>query len=139
MPNKMRPDKLVGLSNTHNRPKAGSPDDIYNHILNSIVDQRLPPGTKLNELTLCEIFNVGRRQIGHVLARLNHDELINLFPNRGAFVAAPDVATARAIFEVRRAVESEITRIVAGKATRERLAALRRNVEEEAAHRRAGR
>jgi DNA-binding GntR family transcriptional regulator len=88
---------------------------------------------------LCEIFNVGRRQIGHVLARLNHDELVNLFPNRGAFVAAPDVATARAIFAVRRAIESEITRIVAEKITREQLLALRRNVEEEAAHRRAGR
>jgi len=139
MLNKTRPGKLVGLSNSRNRPNVGEADDVYDHILNSIVDQRLPPGTKLNELTLCEIFNVGRRQIGHVLARLNHDELVDLLPNRGAFVAAPDVGTARAIFEVRRAVESEMTRIVAGKITREQIAALQRNVEEEATHRRAGR
>jgi DNA-binding GntR family transcriptional regulator len=139
MLNKTRPGKLVGLSNARNQPKVGSADDVYNHILDSIVDQRLPPGTKLNELTLCEIFNAGRRQIGHVLARLDHDELVDLLPNRGAFVAAPDAATARAIFEVRRAVETEVTRIVAGKITREQLAVLRRNVEEEAAHRRAGR
>ncbi|HZP77219.1 MAG TPA: GntR family transcriptional regulator [Pseudolabrys sp.] len=139
MLNKTRSGKLVGLSNSRNRPKVGGPDDVYNHILDSIVDQRLPPGTKLNELTLCEIFDTGRRQIGHVLARLNHDELVDLFPNRGAFVAAPDVSTARAIFEVRRAIESEITRIVATKINREQLAALRRNVEEEAAHRRANR
>lgn len=139
MLNKNRPGRLVGLSNARNRPKVGTPDDVYNHILNSIVDQRLPPGTKLNELTLCEIFNVGRRQIGHLLARLNHDELVDLLPNRGAFVAAPDVATARAIFEVRRAVESEITRIVAGKITRDQVAALRHNVDEEATHRHTGR
>lgn len=131
--------KLVGLSNARNRPKVASLDDIYDHMLQSIVDQRLPPATKLNELTLCEIFNVGRRQISHVLARLNHDELIDLIPNRGAFVAAPDVATARAIFETRRAIEVETTRIVATSASREQLAVLRRNVEEEAAHRRAGR
>ncbi len=131
--------KLVGLSNARNRPKVAGLEDIYNHMLESIVDQRLPPGTKLNELTLCEIFNVGRRQISHVLARLNHDELVDLHANRGAFVAAPDVATARAIFEVRRAIESETTRIVAQNGTREQLALLRRNVEEEAAHRRGGR
>ena len=139
MPNKPRPEKLVGLSNSRNRPKVTSLDDVYDHILNSIVDQRLPPGSKLNELTLCEIFDVGRRQIGNVLARLNHDELVDLLPNRGAFVAAPDVAMARAIFEVRRIVEGEIARTLAARITREQAAALRRNVEEEAVHRRAGR
>ena len=44
--------KLVGLSNALNRPKVDDLDDVYAHIFNSIVDQRLPPGTKLNEVTL---------------------------------------------------------------------------------------
>ena len=46
------PGRLVGLSNALNRPEADSLDDVYQHIFASIVDQRLPPGTKLNELTL---------------------------------------------------------------------------------------
>ena len=62
--NRLESPKLVGLSNAFNRPEADSLDDVYDHIFASIVDQRLPPGTKLNELTLCEIFNIGRRQIG---------------------------------------------------------------------------
>ncbi len=41
--------KLVGLSNALNRPKADGLDQVYDHIFASIVDQRLPPGTKLNE------------------------------------------------------------------------------------------
>ncbi len=131
--------KLVGLSNASNRPAVDNLDDIYAHIFASIVDQRLPPGTKLNELTLCEVFNVGRRQIGQVLLRLSHDRLITLHTNRGAFVASPDVAEARAIFEARIAIECEITRMVAGVATREMLAPLRKNVEEETAHRMQGR
>lgn len=131
--------KLVGLSNAFNRPEADSLDDVYDHIFSSIVDQRLPPGTKLNELTLCEIFNVGRRQIGQVLTRLSHDRLITLHANRGAFVGSPDVAEARAIFEARRAIECEVTRMVATDATRDMLAPLRRNVEEETQHRMAGR
>jgi DNA-binding GntR family transcriptional regulator len=131
--------KLVGLSNASNRPAVDNLDDIYVHIFASIVDQRLPPGTKLNELTLCEIFNVGRRQIGQVLIRLSHDRLITLHANRGAYVASPDVAEARSIFEARIAIECEITRMVASAATRETLAPLRKNVEEETEYRMQGR
>lgn len=130
---------MVGLSNALNRPRAENLDDVYEHIFSSIVDQRLPPATKLNELTLCEIFNIGRRQVGQVLSRLANDGLIVLHPNRGAFVAAPDVAEARAIFEARRAIEGEITRIVAFGATRDHLVKLKRNVEEENSCRRHGR
>lgn len=140
MPKKSRPPgKLIGLSNPANRPKVASLDDIYDHIVASIVDQRLPPGTKLNELMLCDIFNVGRRQIAQVLIRLSHDRLVDLHANRGAFVATPDVAEARAIFEARRAIEVEIVRMAAIKMTREQLTALKRNVEQEAVCRRTGR
>jgi DNA-binding GntR family transcriptional regulator len=134
-----RGPKLVGLSNAFNRPQVGSLDDVYQHMFASIVDQRLPPGTKLNELTLCEIFNTGRRHVAQVLTRLSHDRLVILRANRGAFVAAPDVAEARTIFEARRIIECEITRIVAMRASREALGPLRLNVEEEAVHRRNGR
>lgn len=131
--------KLVGLSNARNRPKVDGVGDVYDQMFASIVDQRLPPGTKLNELKLCEIFNIGRRQIGQVLQRLSHDELVELHPNRGAFVAAPNVEAAKAIFEVRRAIEADIVRLVVAKASREQLVRLKRNVEQEAAARRAGR
>ena len=133
------PGKLVGLSNALNRPKVEGVDDIYAHIFASIVDQRLPPGTKLNELMLCEIFNAGRRQVGQVLQRLSYDGLITLHPNRGAFVAIPDADEARSIFDARRVIEPEITRIVAGRARRDELAPLRRNVDAEAECRRSGR
>lgn len=131
--------RLVGLSNPRNRPRVDGLGDVYDQMFASIVDQRLPPGSKLNELKLCEIFNVGRRQIGQVLLRLSHDELVDLKPNRGAFVAAPDVEAAKAIFEVRRAIEAEIVRMAAAKLSREQLTRLKRNVEQEAAARRAGR
>ena len=131
--------RLVGLSNAFNRPRADTLEDVYDHIFASIVDQRLPPGTKLSELMLCEIFNITRRQIGQVLTRLSHDRLIVLHSNRGAFVAAPDVAEARTIFQARLTIECEITRMVATDATRDTLTPLCKNVEEETAHRMAGR
>jgi DNA-binding GntR family transcriptional regulator len=99
---------------------------------------RPSPGTKLNELILCEIFGVGRRQIGQILQRLVYDGLITVHRNRGAFVTMRDAAEARAIFDAR-TIECEITRIAAERAAREQLSRLRRNVEAEAEHRRAGR
>jgi DNA-binding GntR family transcriptional regulator len=130
--------KLVGLSNSLNRPKVRDLEDVHTHIFNSIVDQRLPPGTKLNELSLAEIFNVGRRGIVQVLQRLAYDGLVTLHRNRGAYVALPGKEEARAIFDARKVIEAETTRIVAQNATREKVAPLRRNVEAEAACRRNG-
>jgi DNA-binding GntR family transcriptional regulator len=124
---------------SRDRSRATGLDAIYNQIFASIVDQRLPPATKLNELTLCEIFRAGRRQIAHVLTRLSQDRLVTLYPNRGAFVAAPDVPEARALFEARRIIECEIVRAVATSASRQALNSLRRNVEDETALRRKGR
>lgn len=54
-------------------------------------------------------------------------------------VAAPDVAEARAIFEARRSIENEIIRMATQKMSREQLAVLKRNVEQKAVYRRAGR
>lgn len=131
MPGKPPPARrLVGLSNDTNRPAVSGLDDIYEHLLASIVDQRLAPGTKLNEMTLCEIFDVGRRHVAQVLTRLAHDRLVSLLPNRGAFVAAPAVEEARAIFEARRLVECEIVRQIAVAANPEVLGPLRDNVAE---------
>src|SRR5258708_12782380 len=107
-----RAGKLVGLSNALNRPTVDGVDDIYAEIFASIVDQRLPPGTKLNELTLCEIFNVGRRQIGQVLQRLSYDSLIMLHPNRGAFVAMPAADEPPGTFDARPVIAPETTRLV---------------------------
>ena len=87
---------------------------------------------------LAEIFNVGRRHIVQVLQRLSYDHLVTIHRNRGAFVAMPDKEEARAIFDARKVIETEITRLVAQTATREKLVPLRRNVEAEAECRRSG-
>ena len=131
--------KMVGLSNALNRPKVDDIEDVHTHIFNSMVDQRLPPGTNLNELELAEIFDVGRRNVVQVLQRLAYDGLVTLHRNRGAFVAMPGKDEARSIFDARKVIEAEITRLVAQTATREKLLSLRRNVEAEAECRRNGR
>jgi DNA-binding GntR family transcriptional regulator len=80
-------------------------DAIYERIWTAIVDHSLPPGTKLTEDRLGEIFGVGRTRIRQVLFQLAHEGVVSLQHNRGAFVAQPSVREAREVFEARRAIE----------------------------------
>ena len=77
-------------------------DTIHARIYDAIVEQRLPPGTKLGEETLCEIFGVSRTMIRRVLQRLASEHVVEARPHRGAFVARPSVEEAREVFEARR-------------------------------------
>ena len=62
---------------------------IYDSILKAVVSQRLPPGTKLTEASLCDLFSVSRTIVRKAIQRLAHDHILELRPNRGAIIAQP--------------------------------------------------
>jgi len=86
---------------------------MYDHMHRAIADRRLPPGTKLVEEGLAEIFHVSRARVRKVLQRLAHDKMVTLEPNRGAFVARPSADEAGQVFAARRVIEDAIIRAVA--------------------------
>lgn len=88
---------------------------IIDQLQSAIVERRLPPGTKLGEELLCEIFAVSRPRIRRILQRLAYDRLVELQPNRGAYVARPSVKEAREVFAARRLVEASLVRGLAGR------------------------
>jgi DNA-binding GntR family transcriptional regulator len=89
-------------------------DLIHARIYDAIVEQRLPPGTKLGEKSLCEIFGVSRTLIRRVLHRLANEHVVESRPHRGACVARPSVEEAREVFEARRALEAHVIDRLAG-------------------------
>jgi DNA-binding GntR family transcriptional regulator len=105
--------RLVGVMNARNRPKVKTEQDAYEHLFDAIVDQRLLPGTKLTEFALVEAFGVSRRIIGAALQKLAWEKLVVTFPNRGAYVAAPEAGEVRDIFAARLAIEAGTTEAVA--------------------------
>ena len=106
-------------------------DEICESIYSAILDQRLPPGTKLSEAALCDAFITGRQRIRRVLLVLSSREVIQLHANRGAFVAEPSAEEARAIFEARRAIEPTIIRNVCRFSTKEDISYLKVLVKQE--------
>lgn len=92
-------------------------EEIVERIFEAIIDQRLPPGTKLSEAALCEAFGVGRMRIRQSLLLLASREVVDLLPNRGAFVASPSSEQARQVFEARLMIEPNVARLAAERAT----------------------
>jgi DNA-binding GntR family transcriptional regulator len=131
--------RLVGVMNDRTRPKVKTPEDVYTHMFSAIVDQRLLPGTKLNELALVEAFGMSRRAIGAALHRLTWERLVIVFPNRGAYVAAPEADEVREIFAARIAIEAGTTEAVARTVNKQGLAKLSANLAEERSLREQGR
>jgi len=105
--------------------------NIYERIVSAIFEHRLAPGTKLAEDRLAEIFGVNRGAIRLVLARLAHEQMVKLEPNRGAFVASPSPREALEIFESRRLVEPGVVRRLCGIIDNEGAEVLRALVREE--------
>lgn len=97
-------------------PDGGVEQRIYDAVFDSVMGQRLPPGTKLPETALCELFGVTRSVVRKVLQRLAHDHIVELRPNKGAVVATPTPEETRQIFEARRGLEGMIVRLAAAHA-----------------------
>ena len=102
-------------------------DEIYERIYVAILEHRVPPGTKLVEERLADIFGTSRAHIREVLARLAHEQILELYPQRGAYVAKPSVEQARNVFEARRLIEPGVLRRLIETHTPEKLARLRQH------------
>lgn len=106
-------------------------EDIVERIFEAVIEQRLPPGTKLSESGLCEAFGVGRMRIRRSLLLLASREVVEIYSNRGAFVASPTADQAREVFEARLAIEPNVTRLAVERATPDDVEALARHLERE--------
>ncbi len=134
------------LRDTTRRPSSKTPpkrprlsiDGIYQRVLTAILEHQLPPGTQLVEERLASVFGVSRTKIRQALARLAHDSIVTVVPNRGAFVSSPTVDEARQVFEARRLIEPSLVERVARSATAAQTARLREHVALESAARAAG-
>lgn len=120
------------------RRKAATPESIYERVMHAILSHQLPPGTQLVEERLAAVFGVSRTQVRHALARLAHDGIATVYPNRGAFVTRPTVAQARDVFEARRLIEPELAAKLARGAGAAEVVRLRAHVAAEERARQAG-
>lgn len=114
-----------------NPVSADSSEAIASDITMAIAEQRLPPGTKLREEALARLYSVSRTKIRAALVMLAKDKLIDLVPDKGAFVSRPTEQEAREIFFVRRILEAALVREFIAKATAEDYRKIDQHLEQE--------
>ena len=97
----------------------------------AIHEHRLPPGSKLGEDEIGDIYSVSRTIVRAALQALSHDRLVDLKRNRGAFVAQPTIREAREVFEARALLEPRTARSAAARMTPADIAALQDHIDAE--------
>jgi len=104
---------------------------IVERIYRAVMEQRLPPKTKLSESKLCETFGVGRMHVRRALLLLSSEGIIALHSNRGAYVSSPDQKEANEVFEARLMIEPPLVRKLAGSVSPTKLSVLFKHLEQE--------
>ncbi|WP_417450334.1 GntR family transcriptional regulator [Kordiimonas sp.] len=95
---------------TRQKPKeaALTEEDICQRVRDSVLEQRLAPGTKLTEESLCGVFGVGRTTVRRAFLLLSRDNIVELQKNKGAVIASPSPDEAQQVFEARHTVEAAL-------------------------------
>jgi DNA-binding GntR family transcriptional regulator len=101
-----RPRLVAALNQT--QPELSPEERMYLEVYDAIMEHRLPAGTKLAEQTLGEIYGMARHPVRKVLARLAADGLVDIEPNRGAFIASPGEQEAHDMFDLRQTLEQRV-------------------------------
>lgn len=101
-----------------------------------IISGAFAPGQKLVERELCESLGVSRNTLREACRQLEAEGFLVIPPHKGPTVARLSDREARAVYEVREALECFAVRLFVERASDERVALLKKTVAElESAHR----
>ncbi len=81
-------------------------DEVVAVLRERIIQDELPPGTRIQEAELCEQFGISRTPLREAIRVLVAEGLITLLPRRGAVVATPTQDEIQGLFYVLGAIES---------------------------------
>ncbi len=119
-------------------PALTRTERVHQALRRAIIEQKLVPGARLPEDAIGESFGTSRTIAREALGRLAMEGLVDLKPNRGAFVAHPSLEEGRGTFAVRRGLERFMIESLSGKLTPAQCAKLQDLVAREAAAAYAG-
>jgi len=108
-------------------------EDVCSRIRESVLEQRLAPGTKLTEESLCGIFGVSRGVIRKAFMMLASDNIITLVKNKGAVITSPSPEESHQIFSARTMIENALLRRTVKRADPSAIQRLRNHLTKEQA------
>ena len=125
-------DALLRLTIHFDRRRQVS-DQVYEALRKAIVSLRLPPGTSISENRICRQIGVSRTPVRSAIIRLVEDGLIEVFPQKGSFVAPIKLSAVRDNHFIRKSLELSVLRRAAEAWNSERAARARQILTRQAA------
>ena len=114
-PAEPRPDRPYSY-----RQESGSiATQIYDQLMNQILDMQLQPFQELSEARLAAEFGVSRTPVREAFARLARRGLVDIYPQRGTLVSPLSVQLIAKSRFIREALERPLARLAAEKLTPE--------------------
>lgn len=87
--------------------------NLYEDIRRRIISMDLAPGEDLDELGLVATYGVSRTPVRETLIRLTGEGLVEMRPNRGAYVAPLDITVLQSYFEAADFIHRAMARLAA--------------------------
>jgi len=81
-------------------------DDVFEDLLRKIVELTYMPGDALSENELCTLYSCSRHIVRGAFSRLKEMDLLEVYPQRGSFVALLDLDNISDALFIREAVET---------------------------------
>ncbi len=107
---------MIALSTISDAARESVPERILTELREDILSGRLEPGARLGEIALAERFDVSRGPVRAALNLLSEAGIVTIVANSGARVRVMGRKDARALYEVRAALEGEAAMLAAAKA-----------------------
>jgi DNA-binding GntR family transcriptional regulator len=109
-------------------------EQIYGHLREEIITCRLAPNEALSENRICGMFGVSRSPVRIALTRLAEDGLIDIFPQRGSFVAPIRMKQVQESQFARTALEVALVEVAAARWTAAHAAEAHANLADQKRH-----
>jgi DNA-binding GntR family transcriptional regulator len=117
--------------------KLPAAEQVYRGLREAILTCRLEPNEAISENRLCGLFGVSRSPVRTAITRLAEDGLIDIFPQRGTFVAPIKLRQVREAQFARSAMEVALAAEAAKHWRDSDTAAIRANLEDQKRHSKA--
>jgi DNA-binding GntR family transcriptional regulator len=88
---------------------------VYERILEGIIDRSLPPGQRIRQNDLAERLGVSRQPVSHALHLLHRQGLVTETGRKGFQITPLDPIRIRRLYEVRGAIDGLAARLAAGR------------------------
>ena len=98
-------------------PRAALHEQVAHRLRQMLIENRIAPGSKLNERELSELLNVSRTPLREAIKMLAAEGLVELLPNRGAIAVLLSEADVLNTFEVMAGLEAQSGELAAQRIT----------------------